>query len=173
MAITNQNREQAAFSSPPGNYKFTVLSVDKGISKGGKSSGCCQYKCRIKLEETGTTCFARLTMSDNENLAAQVDCFLKSTGQIVPVGVAYDFHPEEIEIFECENPGKKCELINLIGLRGHVKIGMAKPQNEGDESRYNEVVVWITNKEKLPPAETHKAHPAYWPEKTDTNPEWD
>lgn len=148
------NREAAPMNSKPGEYILRVIGVEKSLSKGKKTSGEDLYALKCLLEQTGSIVRDCLIICDEDFCAARVDCFLKSTGQTLTEGQEFSFDEQEAR----ENLWL---FVNPLGLRGWARINYKpfteeqakkfahlKP-DEQDRMRYNEVMVWITNKEKL------------------------
>lgn len=160
------NREASPQNSKPGDYILRVIGFDKGLSTGAKTSGATKYELKCLVESTGSLLVDNHVFADNEYFQSKLDCFLKSCGVVLREGEAFDFDQEDCDAFTRDS-GKPCKFIPLIGLRGWATIGMKKPQNAGDVAKWNEVMVWLTNKEKLPrhtppaPVETPAENPAW------------
>lgn len=142
-----QDREASIFNSKPGDYILQVTGFEKGLSKGAKTSGSDKFTLKLLVEQTGSKMRDDLVMTDNKFFAAKNDCFLKSCGVKISNGQSFEFDREE-----AEKTG--AQYVDLIGLRGWATIGYddgdankARPEGQ----KYNKVLVWITNREKLAP----------------------
>jgi len=177
------NREAAPMNSKPGEYILRVTGFEKGVAKGPKTSGWVQYELRLLVEKTGSRMRSFLVIPDEEVMDArkaskefmgqQLDCFLMSTGVCEKDRAFPAFSFQEEEATE-----SGLLYVPLLGLRGWAIVGYDdsdKNKERAEPQKYNKVVVWLTNKEKLPrhiaPAvQTNAAPPA--PEAAAGNPDW-
>jgi hypothetical protein len=152
--------EPKQFFSKPGDYIFQVLSFDKKLSRGPKTTGCDLYELKIGVEQNGKVVSELYeNLVDHDSMRWKWDCFLKSAGVKLVKGEDYSFDKSEAEANEWR-------FIEIRGLRGWFTIGMKPPRNATDSAKYNEVIAWITNKEKLLPV----APPVEQPEDPDDIP---
>src|SRR5579859_3628898 len=157
---TFQNKEQAPLSAKPGQYILRVIGLDKKLSKGAQTNGCTMYDFRLLVEQVGSRMRDSHIFTEPhtpekavEFCQAKTDGFLKSCGVEIAVGEAWDFDEQDAARTAAET-GKPCRFINPIGLRGWAEVGMQRKQNpttgSWEDTPFNEVRFWITNKEKLP-----------------------
>lgn len=114
----------------PGDYIFEVIGVETGISAGEKTRGSRIIKLKLNLEPSGVHGYETLILAKNTQW--RVDTFVRCTGLECPIG-------------QCPDGFKDGEEYKLIGLRGWATFNIE--ENKG--KKYNRVVVWLTNKEKL------------------------
>lgn len=140
-----KDSENKQLSSPPGDYILRVLSYDKKLSKGAKTAGCELYELKIGVEKNGAVVSELYdNLIDHDSCHWRWDVFLKSCGIKINKGESYTFDADDAAQQEIRH-------IEIRGLRGWATIGMKPSQTVGQPSKFNEVVSWITNREKLAP----------------------
>ena len=166
---TYQNKQQAPQSSKPGDYILRVIGVDKTISQGDKTRGCTAYELKLLVEQTGSRLYDQHVFCDEsaadtakEFFQAKADMFLKACGIELKLGEAWDFDEQD-----AREAGAR--FINPLGLRGWATIKKKRKKNAAgswEETGFDEVAIWITNKEKLAPhvesAKTETAEAPDW-----------
>ena len=142
---TFKDSENKQLSSPPGDYILRVLSFDKKLSRGAKTAGCELYEMKLGVEKNGNVVSELYdNLIDHESCHWRWDVFLKSCGVKIVKDESYTLDSNDAT-------QQNIRHVNILGLRGWATIGMKKAQNAGETPKYNEVVAWITNKEKLAP----------------------
>lgn len=139
--------ENKLLASKPGDYILRVLSYDKKLSKGQKTGGSEMFEMKLGVEQNGAVVSELFdNLIDHPSCHWRWDVFLKSCGVKIAKGENFSFDRDDAA-------QQNIRHIEIRGLRGWGTIAMKKPQHVGDVPKFNEVVAWITNKEKLTPIE--------------------
>lgn len=124
-------QDNRQFYVDPGDYKFEVVGFETKISAGDKTRGSRITELKLKLEPSGSTCFAGLLF--HPSCDWRLDTFCRCTGLECKIGET----PAEL---------KSGDERLLVGLRGWGTFGVKEVKGG---KKYNELLTWITNKEKL------------------------
>lgn len=139
----SKKAETPVFELLNGDYPFEIVAVDNAISKGAKTNGSDIREVKLKFfaDKTFTTPRAQWTEDFiyHDSTEWKVFVFSKCVGLEPKDG-------EEIDISE-----------SWIGMRGWATCRPKETSNKenidpatGKTKRFNEVLAFITNKEKLP-----------------------
>jgi hypothetical protein len=127
---------------PKGDHIVEVISGESGIKSKGKCNGSDFLSIKLRVE-TNPNCTFEEELIFHPNCEWRIDTFLKSMNFLIngrPIQKG-----DDVDI----NVG------NVIGLRGWATLGIRtwdKLDDKGNkmgEGKVNEVITWITNKEKL------------------------
>lgn len=132
---------------PNGDYPFEIVAVDVGISTGRKTGGSDIVEMKVSFFADATFTKKRAQWTEDlifhPSCAWKVSVFTKCAnmlldGKTPPDGAELDYSAD-----------------TMIGLRGWATVGFdihSEDKNKPviEQRRYNKVVVWLTNKEKLP-----------------------
>ena len=126
---------------PEGDYKFTVVQFDEGISSGAATAGSTMYKLKLEIAlikpgTRGPTVYENLI--DNSKTAWKIDTFLKSAGIKIPKGTSFEFDKSAAAM-------KGVAHVNPYGLRGWCRLLVDDYQGK----KKNKVAMFYTDKEKL------------------------
>lgn len=144
-------------SSKPGDYILRCVEFQKGLSKGAKTGGSDKYEAEFLVEATGSKLIEFFI--DHSSCVWKLELWLKACGITLKKGEGFDFDQESAT-------ANGTRYIDPIGLRAHATIGMRPSKEAGQSPKWNEVVAWITNKEKL-------SRHIEAPEPTEPDPKWD
>jgi hypothetical protein len=120
---------------PPGDYIARVTECEFSISNGAKTSGCDKMKLKFVVEKNGEERKFSERLIFHESCGWRIDTFAKSFNLLI--GGKPPTKGQPIEWSEHM----------VVGLRGWVTLGI---REGSDKKKYNEVVTFITNKEKFP-----------------------
>lgn len=153
---TFNDSEAKQFSVNPGDYILQILGFDKKISHGAKTNGCDLFEIKVGVEVDGrVVCEIYESLVDHESIIWKWDVMLKSCGVKIAKGESYT-------IFKPDATDSK-RFIEIRGLRGWGTLRMKPPKTAGEQSKFNEIAAWITNKAKLEPVrfkeEEHEEEP--------------
>lgn len=117
-----------------GDYILEVVGVEFGLSEGPKTRGSDTATLRVRVDGREAPFDERLTF--HPSCEWKIDTFIKSVNLLV------DGKPPA--------KGQQIEFTDrmLLGLRGWATVGV-KQGIKDPTKQFNEVVTWLTNKEKL------------------------
>ncbi len=135
---------------PDGDYPFEIVGVDFSVSKGGKTNGSDVMEMKVAFFEDAT--FQKKIAQWTEDLIFHPNCewkisvFTKCANMLVN-GKPPE-HGAEIEYTED----------TVLGLRGWATVRQKAGQQDPNK-KFNYVLAWLTNKEKLPRAHVEHESP--------------
>lgn len=134
-----------------GDYPLEIVGLSFGLSQGGDTKvelKIANIDSKTLEEVPGKSTRFRENITLSEKAAWRMDTLLKCCGVDVKPGEVLEFDPDERQKAIAE--GKR--FIDLRGLRGWGAVGH-EPDKNNPQKKYNKVLTWYTNKQKLPKRE--------------------
>ena len=141
MPIFNDSEAIPPFV-PEGDYLVRVTELERGISKGAKTSGSDQWVLTLAIEKAATGLLQpgrlRDWLTEHPSTITRMDNFLKCMGVRPPKGSGYSFDADEAAM-------AGLLYVNPIGLRGWVYLTLEEYQGK----KNNKIGVYYTDKQKV------------------------